>query len=372
MSASLTLAFEGDIKALQVFRAHTKQWKFPMIITLNENLEYQPPSEHQAQLWGRNRDSGHSGFAQKFASKYSLKALSAEDGTIVRGLKDHELTQTGFINVVAHAYSRHIGLVVNPHDIWFVILTNIVTLVKDNADQFKSIFTTSDEKQLLLTPQNDAVDIDVNALIELLKESAPVDISMFLPEFSDTTPEARLAMCASVLDMSQHYYDYGMFCCGIPNIDLRGTREDWLNMCFAVDSIAKAVEDSGAPELAITPITKYLNGVRNIVTNILMSYDREAAAFEQETFEFWNDIFTQNNVGSGGDLEVNGWICDLYHNAERGSLIRSVHDSVSKFPYKNISTGEHFLMVHGAFGSHIKDGYITTVYDHITIEYKPK
>lgn len=335
-----------------------------MIITLNKDLEYQPPSTYQSDLWEMNRKSGHKEFARKFASKYNLKNLSAEDGKVVRGLNDHELTQTGFINVVANAYSRHIGLVVNPHDIWFVILTNVVTLIKNNPDQFKSIFSKSDEKQLLLTPQDHEVDINVEALIDLLKEAAPVDISMFLPEFSGSTPEARLALCASVLDMTQHYYDYGMFCCGIPAIDLRGPREDWMAICFAITNITKAVEESGAVQHAITPITKYLNGALDIASNILLS-------FEQDTTEFWNDIFTKNNVGSGGDLEVNGWICDLYHNVERGSLIRSFHDAVSKFPYKNVSTGQHFMMVHGAFGSNVEDGFITTVYDHITIEYTP-
>lgn len=336
-----------------------------MIITLNDELQYQPPTEYQETRWNQQRASGHKEFAEGFASQWKLKQYSDSDGVVVRGLMDHQRTQTGFVNVLAEAYSRHIGLVVNPHDIWFVVLTNVVSLIKQNADQFKSIFSASDAKEMLLVRQEHKTDINIDALIALLKDAAPVDISMFLPEFSDATPEAQLAMSASVLDMAQHYYNYGMFCCGIPAVDLRGTREDWIAMCDAISNITEAVNASGATQGAIILVTDYLASALNVVSNILLSFD-------QDQTDFWRDIFTHKNVGSGGDLEVNGWICDLYHNVKRGDLIRSFHDSVSKFPYKNVSTGQHFLMVHGAFGSNVEDGFITTVYDHITIEYKPK
>jgi hypothetical protein len=336
-----------------------------MIITLNDQLAYQPPTEYQEKRWSQNRENGHKEFAADFACQWNMKDYSEFAGVVVRGLRDHQRTQTGFINVLAEAYSRHIGLVVNPHDIWFVMLTNVVCLVNKNAEQFKSIFTASATKEMLLVPQEHNTDINIDELIALLKAAAPVDISMFLPEFSDTTPEAKLAMAASVLDMAQHQYDYGMFCCGIPAIDLRGTREDWLAMCVAIDKITTAVNASGATQAAIVPVANYLAKALNIASNILESFD-------QDQTEFWRDIFTKENVGSGGDLKVNGWICDLYHNVKRGHLIRSFHDAVSKFPYKNVSTGQNFLMVHGAFGSNVEDGFITTVYDHITIEYKPK
>jgi hypothetical protein len=336
-----------------------------MIITLNDELQYQAPNEYQEKRWNEQRESGHKEFAAGFASKWNMKDLSDVGGTVVRGVRDHQRTQTGFINVLADAYSRHIGLVVNPHDVWFVILTNIVAVMKKDPDQFKSIFTASDKKEMLLVQQTHATDININALIKLLQDAAPVDLTMFLPEFSDTTPEAKLAMSASVLDMAQHYYDYGMFCCGIPAIDLRGTREDWVAICDAINEIETAVYSSGATQHGMDPIIKYLHRVEDVATNILLS-------FEQDQTEFWKDIFTQENVGSGGDLQIDGWICDLYHNAKRGALIRSFHDSVSKFPYKNVSTGEHFLMVHGAFGSNVEEGFITTVYDHVTIKYTPK
>lgn len=336
-----------------------------MIITLNDTLQYLPPSEYQAKRWGEWRASGHKEFAESFAASWEIKEFAADKGKVVRGLIDHERTQVGFINVLADAYSRHIGLVVNPHDIWFVILANVVSLMQDNPADFRTIFIASEQKELLLVPQDHPTDINVQALTQALRQAAPVDISVFLPEFSSATPEANLAMSACVLDMARHHYDYGMFCCGIPAIDLRGTREDWIAMCTAIDRIITLIHNCGGRQTVIRPVIDYLDAALKVGSNILLSFDQDQA-------EFWNDIFTQNNVGSGGDLQVNGWICDLYHNVKRGSLIRSFHDAVAKVPYKNVSTGQHFLMVHGAFGSNVQDGFVTTVYDHITIEYTPK
>lgn len=336
-----------------------------MIIVLNDQLQYQPPSEYQAERWGQLRASGHTEFAERFTQSWTIKQFSNEKAKVVRGLMDHQRTQIGFVNVLADAYSRHIGLVVHPHDIWFVILSNVVALMQQRPEDFSRIFTSSEKKEQLLIPQDHATDINVEVLTQALRNAAPIDLSVFLPEFSNATPEANLAMSACVLDMARHYYDYGMFCCGIPAIDLRGTYEDWNAIFTSIDKIMTLVEASGGHQGVVGPVLKYLDGAMNIAHKIMFS-------FHQDQTAFWADIFTKNNVGSGGDLEVNGWICDLYHNVKRGSLIRSFHDAVAKVPYKNVSTGQSYLMIHGAFGSNIEDGFITTVYDHITIEYVPK
>lgn len=336
-----------------------------MIITLNDQLRYVPPSEYTAKRLAESRASGHAEFSESFAAAWAIKQFSNEGGKVVRGIGDHERTQIGFINVLADAYSRHIGLVINPHDIWFVILANVVSLMRRSPDDFRNIFTDSDQKKDLVIQQDHATDINTDVLLDALRAAAPVDISVFLPKFSGATPEANLAMSACVLDMAQHYYNYGMFCCGIPAIDLRGTREDWIAMCSAIDQIMTLVHASRGRETFVAPVLKYLDAALTVGSNILLSFD-------QDQTEFWADIFTNNNVGSGSDLEVNGWICDLYHNVQRGSLIRSFHDAVAKFPYKSLSTGQHYLMVHGAFGSKVEDGFVTTVYDHITVEITPK
>lgn len=343
-----------------------------MKIVLNAELQPTPVHENTQKAREQRRKDGHKEFSGRFISKMRDVAAPIDptenwpkpDAKVVRGLGDHELTQIGFINVVAEAYSSHLGLVLHPHDIWYVVLSNIASIVGERPDNYKGLYTTSDEKQEILVLQSDPHDIDVNALIAALGERMPVDISVFLPDLSTATPQAKLAMSAAVLDAAKHFYDYGMFCCGIPFIDLRGTVEDWKSLSACIDGINKGIKNLQRPQLA-QKLSKYLRDVNSVIAQITESYTTDQS-------EFFRNIFTKENVGSGGDLKITGWVCELYHNATPGTLIRSFHDAIASFPYKNVSTGQHFMMFHGAFGSNVVDGAIEIAYDHVTVEYKPK
>lgn len=345
-----------------------------MKIELNAELQPTPVHERTQVTREQRRAGGHKEFAEKFIGKMS-NLCAPKDPTerwpkpaaqVVRGVGDHQLTQNGFANVVSEAYSSHLGLVLHPHDIWYVVLANIAAIVAEKPDFYRNLYTTSDEKQEILVIQDHPTDINVQALIAKLGEKMPVDISLFLPELSTATPEAKLAMSAAVLDAAKHYYDYGMFCCGIPYIDLRGTQADWQALENSVIGIIVECSKGDTVEVGLRgKLTKYLGDVQKVLINIIASYDSDKT-------EFWRDIFTQKNVGSGGDLVITGWICDLYYTVKRGDMIKSFHDGISSFPYENKTTKEHFMMFHGAFGSNITDGAIEIAYDHVTIQYTPK
>lgn len=343
-----------------------------MKIVLNADLQQTPVHEHTQKTREQRRAGGHKEFAERFIGKMS-NLCAPKDPTerwpkpaaqVVRGVGDHQLTQNGFANVVSEAYSSHLGLVLHPHDIWYVVLANISAIVGERPESYKGLYTTSDEKQEILVIQDHPTDINIDALIAQLRERMPVDINMFLPELSTATPQAKLAMSAAVLDAAKHYYDYGMFCCGIPFIDLRGEVEDWNRLEWCVNDITNEIVKLEKPQLA-QKLHKYLRDVHFVILQI-------CKAFTEDQTEFFRDIFTQKNVGSGGDLVITGWICDLYHTVKRGDMIKSFHDGISSFPYKNVTTGQHFMMFHGAFGSNIVDGAIEIAYDHVTVEYKPK
>lgn len=342
-----------------------------MKIVLNVDLE-PIVMEGREKVRAIRRKGGHADFNSAFL--YEMGDIAAPvdpterwpkpDAKVVRGIGDHENTQKGFVNVVADAYSSHLGLVLHPHDIWYVVLSNIAGIVGANPKAYKSLYTVSDEKQMLLVEQEHATDINIEALIAQLDVLMPVDIRMFLPDLSTATPQAKLAMSAAVLDAAKQFYDYGMFCCGIPFIDLRGTVEDWTTLVRCVSDIQEAITKLERPQTAAI-LKNYLFDVQSVVVNITQ-------AFTEDKSEWFRGIFTKENVGSGGDLKVDGWVCNLYHNVKPGSLIRSFHDTCSSFPYKNVSTGQHFMMFHGGFGSNVVDGAIEIAYDHVTVEYKPK
>lgn len=343
-----------------------------MQIVLNADLKPVEVHEYTAKTRAERRANGHKEFNERFIGK--TRDVAAVDPTarwggtpmaqVVRGIGDHELTQSGFANVVAEAYSSHHGLVLHPHDIWYVVLSNIAGIVGERPDNYKGLYTVRDEKQMLLVDCDHATDINIEALIEKLAAAMPVSIDMFLPKLSTATPAANIAMAAAVLDAAKNFYDYGMFCCGIPFIDLRGEVEDWNNLDWCINDILNEIRKLEKPQLASKLVT-YLGDVRWVILQI-------AKAYTEDQSEFFRDIFTKENVGSGGDLKITGWITKLYHNVKNGDLIRSFHDTVSSFTYENVSTKEHFMQFHGAFGSNIVDGALELAYDHVTVKYQPK
>lgn len=297
-----------------------------------------------------------------------LKHTQFADGrgvTVRRGLEARDIYHRGFVGAVSAAYSKHYGVAVNPHDIWYVVLTNFSTLIAENPDLFRAFFTNSDEKKQLLVPQGHEYEIDVEGLLSALAGQAPVDPAVLLPEFSTATPGAKLAMAAAVLDAAQHYYNYGMFCCGITKIDLRGTAEDWQKIITAMADIEVKADEAGVSKIGQLKLAKYFSEVRPVIQNIIKS-------FTEDMTSFWMDFFTQKNVGSGSDLVINGWICDLYRTIQRGDMIKSFHDCISTFPYENVSTKEHFFARHGAFGSDLVNGVFEIRYDHVVMQYTPE
>jgi hypothetical protein len=89
------------------------------------------------------------GFARSLthAIKLTPKAfIGAElpDGVEALGL--------GWLGMVADCYSRHEKLQVQPHDLWFIVLTELAVEVNENSDKYRALFTNSAEKQTILVP----------------------------------------------------------------------------------------------------------------------------------------------------------------------------------------------------------------------------
>ena len=140
---------------------------------------------------------------------------------------DLERTQMGYIGLVSEAYNHHEKLRVTPHDLWFIVMTQIAKIVNANSDTCRPLFTASDEKIEILVPTGDVTTIDPVRLLQYLASLVPTKSTLFVPELSTADLYARMAMAAVFADAVQSYYDYSTFCCGIPEIEVTGTTEDW-------------------------------------------------------------------------------------------------------------------------------------------------
>lgn len=267
-----------------------------------------------------------------------------------------EMVGKGFLGHLSHAYAHHRPIEIAPHDLWLIVLTELANAIKLEPVRCRSLFTRSDEKTTIIIPVNDPASINLDYLVEQLRGLVPVAVDKFVPTLSTLDDMARVTMYAAFADGVQHYYSYMTQLCGIPKIRLLGTQEDWKRLILSA-SFIKGFFDG----VEYTEVVQYMARVEEIFEQIYESYDR------CDMEDFWRDIYTQKNVGSGQQLDINGWIKDLYFG-ERGLRLENFLTSVAVVPYKNLDTGQEYKGVYGGFrrlvtaDRFIKTGYAQIIY----------
>ena len=337
-----------------------------MIISLNSALVPEDP----AMLQRRNTKREDMSSFIEFAVADSVKSITIDKQqrrrysnlSIMKELRQHDMySKFGLLNSLSSGYSCHYGIVMQPQDLWYLILSQVAEAISQSPEKYRDLFTSSDKKELIKVQQDHPTDINVGRLIEQLKLRLPGGekfANLFLPNLSTHDEYSELACAAAFLTSAKQYYDYGMFCCGIPAIDLRGTTEDWLTLSMNAQELQLVCAE--------TPLAEYFARVSMVLRAIPVSL---TITDDPGIAEFWCDIFRQQNVGSGGDLIIDGWIKKLYLKDESNALLKSFHNTISIFPYVNLDTGEKFAMAHGALGANIvNETFIQTRYDYMTFK----
>lgn len=296
-------------------------------------------------------------FGQRLLYKASIKGIKGTIGAhITSGAETLEL---GYLGLVSDCYSRHEKLTLQPHDLWFIVLTELAREINANSDKYRSLFTASDKKTAIEVPGFE--HLNVLAVVEHLTKLVQCDITAFLPSLSTAGEDVVAAFAASFCDAVQSYYSYGTFCCGIPEIKATGTPLDWANLIMATIKLQAIFQPVGGP-------IGYLETLSQLFTQIAAD-----VASGEPNAPFWKGIFTARNVGSGGELEISGWIKDLYLAKRPGPKLANFEVSLGVVPYTNLDTGREFTAIYGAFGAHRDaDGFLFSSYDHFVFERTPK
>jgi hypothetical protein len=243
----------------------------------------------------------------------------------------------GFVGLLSEAYSTHLPVVVAPHDFWFIANTELAAIVAKNPEQFRHVFTANASgKETLMIPTGDVTRIDYMLLADMLEKKIPNrEISeLLIPGLTTIDASVFHALCATLADTCQHYYNYMTFCCGIPKIKVRGEESDYRLLAAASRRLAEIFEFS---EDAVI----YYDRIAGL-------FDRMADSFtSDDPATFWRDIFSQRNVGSGGEKEIDGWISDFF--TDRPSKLESYETSIAAVPYQNLETQNEYLSLVGAF-----------------------
>jgi hypothetical protein len=226
------------------------------------------------------------------------------------------------------AFSQHRPLVLSPDLIWVAIVQGLAQHVRNHAERLRDRFVGHQGKieicverdDLLRGSQENAWDGVIHDLSLAIKEHLGCRYEELVSDFSTTGPVERTACEVALLDTFQPYFEYRVYCiCGIPEITLEGTPDDWQRLREKVE--------------ALTPydLDWWLPHVRQVCDQFVRAAQGDIDA------KHWRDIYKREDA-YGWDV-VNGWLVKLVPYLKHGQTGNfTVRNPLLADPDEQVST----------------------------------
>lgn len=203
----------------------------------------------------------------------------------------------GLLAAVDSAFNNHYPLTLGPDDIWLAIAQGFALHVNANAEALRGRFVQHEGKKELLvvrdsfvkgSPDNDWQGV-FGEFSDQIAEHIGKQRDLVVASFSTTGLVERAASEVVLMDAMKNYFEYRVStCCGIPEITLLGTKQDWENI------------RQRAAVLAEYDLGWWVDPLVGILDQFI------AAASGKADRKFWQSIYHESG-GSGGPF-VTGWI----------------------------------------------------------------
>jgi len=207
-------------------------------------------------------------------------------------------------------------LALSPDDLLLPLVQGAARFIDDKLSKKQPILglTPSSEKVKLVVRRDDFALGKPNPWNEIFTEFG-VKIKNYIGEenyqklrgnFTTTGICQNAAYDVSLMDACQSYFSYhNMFMCGIPQINLLGTLEDWKKFQQVALQICDLLE-----------ITDWKNQLGDVINNILKCLEGQPT---KENLKFWCDMYREGHH-SGGN-HISGWINLFFPYVKRGEEI---------------------------------------------------
>lgn len=275
----------------------------------------------------------------------------------------HNLGVTGLIGLLSKAYSNHLNVSISPNDIWALVTSQLKEAIKKHPESWRHMFTDSDEKEEISVQSSSLESLPTDIISNILREKVKFDASILFPEFSTFKSNYERHLNNLFLDISSPYYSYTMFCCGIRSVKLTGQESDWEKIVEHAHGIFQLFYQDKTDDLYDAEFDSWKDRTISVLENLLLSFKKP-----DEMHDWMKDIFTQKNIGSGPELEINGWISSMYYFQPRIKKIENFSTDLAVVDYKNLTTGKEFTMVSGGLSYATVDSRIELVYQEFVYE----
>lgn len=229
-------------------------------------------------------------------------------------LNGYQAKTSLFFQTIHECFSEHFPLALSPEVLMYLVLHEVAVCVKQNPEDYRHLFTTTAEKQLIhvlhdgLREGQPSPWDEVLGLFNVgLADRVPKGLMEHaLPSFSTHTVETQATSLVAFMDAASPFYTFKCStCCGIPKIRLLGQTEDYkklLNACAALSE----------------QFSKHLGLYFTHLLPVLRKISEQAAGAPVD-HDFWKSIY-KHLSGSGTDA-MSGWITAfLNYECENGKF----------------------------------------------------
>lgn len=224
-------------------------------------------------------------------------------------LRNQVLVKTDLHPFVASlyiAYADHRRISISPDMIWLLICQGFSSHVNSNAEKSRAQFVSFDNKRKLVvntqqisntfkkgsmhSPWPLAFPVMADSISKYVKSDMH---TLYAQSFSTTTPTEKAAYEVALLNVMSGYFEYEYAtACGIPEITLEGTKEDW-------QKIKKNLKKFKGYQ-----IDNWVNSLEPIMQQFINASDNKIDA------AFWSNIFKRKDE-SGGPY-ITGWVIKFF------------------------------------------------------------
>lgn len=282
-----------------------------------------------------------------------IQALGRTDLMYIEDNLTGTLHHQGYLQYLETCWANHYGAVFSPEILWYDLLCELGTIVAGDVEKYRPLFSTSPDKQAIRVPSNSLTILPLDLITAELKKRVPTDIDTFLPTFTTMTERALFAQYAAFADMVSPYYEYMMFACGIPFVDVRGVRSDYQKMFDCWGKIGDLIKGH---ERYFTRVGVLLLEMTNKLTNA----------------DFWKGMFALKRCGSGGQEEVAGWFQQIYREHKGIRTPESFPDHLAKVKYLQLDTNINYEMRNGLLSSKLiaEKNLLEPEFGHVVFQVK--
>lgn len=219
---------------------------------------------------------------------------------IVTKAFDKNAKMNGFIKAIHEAYANHYPLELSPDDVWLAIAQGFSYHVNANAEEFRSSFVKHEGKEVIRVRRDDFVKGSsqndwpscFSEFSKCISEYIGEDKrNILVSDFSTSTLIHRAVSEVTMMNTLKSYFQYVVLTkCGIPNITLTGTKEDWEKISFKVDNLRQF------------KCNEWCDYLKLILNNFIIAFDGNVDK------SFWTNIYKINGPQGSGGTTISGWV----------------------------------------------------------------